>query len=380
MNDVRIGIAGVGGYGAYYMEFLLNNPYNRKFCLVGVVDPYVKQSKYEDEIMRRNIPVYDTIEEFYEENKVDLMIISTPIHLHKPQSQIAIENGSVVLCEKPTSALLSDVMLMQEMKNLHQKEIFIGFQLSFTNPILNLKRDLMSEKYGKVIKAKTMVLWERGLDYYARGSGWAGKIKTADGVAIYDSVASNATAHYLHNLLFLLGETIDCAVMPKDINSKCYRVNNIETFDTCVIDLTTQRDQEILFVVSHATKGNVEPKFKIECENATILFDAGGDKNITATMKDGTKVEYGSPLANEEDYQKLIKVIDWISKYEDVNSMEKPPCIIETTIPFTVVMNEIFKDITVHGFDESKIKFDDKKNRMYVEGLYEELVEEYEKG
>ena len=81
---------------------------------------------------------------------------------------------------------------MHEYEVRYEKDIFIGFQWSFADPILDLKRDLLCGVYGRALSGKAIVLWNRDVNYYNRGTGWAGKIKSEDGVYIYDSVASNA--------------------------------------------------------------------------------------------------------------------------------------------------------------------------------------------
>ena len=55
---------------------------------------------------------------------------------------------------------------------------------------------------------KTMVSWPRD-DAYYDPQGWKGKRFCQDGNAVNDSIAMNATAHYLHNMLFILGEAME---------------------------------------------------------------------------------------------------------------------------------------------------------------------------
>ena len=77
--------------------------------------------------------------------------------------------------------------------------IAVGYQWSYSSAIQKLKQDIHSGIYGKALQMKTIVLWPRNKAYFTRTTGWAGKVKASNGETIYDSVANNATAHYLHN-------------------------------------------------------------------------------------------------------------------------------------------------------------------------------------
>lgn len=374
MAKLKIGLTGIGGYAAYYMEFLLHNPFNKDFEFVAVVDPFAKNSKYYQELVDRQIPIYDAQKEFYENHQVDLMMISTPIQFHREHTEYAIQHGSHVLCEKPTAALLSDVESMVKVSDEYGKEVFIGFQLPFADPILKLKNDLLNNAYGEVIGAKSLTLTQRDDVYYNRGSGWAGKIYDNEHRAIYDSVASNATAHYLHILFFLFGETIDTSSEIDSVDGKFCKANPIETFDTSIIRVKTKKDKDILFIASHATKGNIGPKFEIHCEQATIYFDAKSGGMLKAKKNTGDIIEYGLPMEKEQDYQKVIKILDWL----DDKTLPKPPCTATTTLPFISVINEIFNNFKFEKFDDSVIKYDDEKKRFFVENLYNDLTALYD--
>jgi hypothetical protein len=78
-----------------------------------------------------------------------------------------------------------------------------------------------------------MIQWPRSRSYYRRGGGWGGRIEM-NGVPVYDSIAANACAHYLHNMLFVLGDAPDESAVPLRVEAECLRANDIENFDTCV--------------------------------------------------------------------------------------------------------------------------------------------------
>jgi hypothetical protein len=65
-------------------------------------------------------------------------------------------------------------------------------------------------------------------DAYYQRSFWSGRIKDDNGNWILDSVASNATAHYIHNMFYVLGNEVDKSAVPVEVAAELYRANNIE--------------------------------------------------------------------------------------------------------------------------------------------------------
>ena len=374
MKKTDIVLAGFSGYGSFYTDFLFENPYNMEYNFAGVADPFLSDD-CKTLLNEKNIPFYDSLEEFYAAGSADLAIISAPIHFHKDLCETALKNGSTVLCEKPTTARLSELYEMHEFEKKYGKDIFIGFQWSFATPILKLKKDLISGKFGKILSAKAIVLWPRNLSYYGRTTGWAGKIKTKDGLYVHDSVASNATAHYLNNLLFLLGERMETAAKIEVIDAKCYKANDIESFDTCIINAKTAKEEQVLFIASHAVEKSKEPLLEIKCEKAVINCDfAKDDGMLTAVYNDGGMENYGEVSTLRQQHEKLISVINWLQGSENST---KPVSTVMTTESFTQIIDYVFENVEFKKLDD--IRFEDDKDRFYGYGLFDKLVDTYNK-
>ena len=260
---MKILLVGVGGYAANYVTALLqsNDP---EIVWEGAVDPYFSASTKKDMIEAAKIPIYDTMEDFYREHSADLAIICTPPFLHKEQSICALANGSYVLCEKPVAPTVEDAEEMIKAEKEYGRWIAIGYQWSFSRAIQSLKRDVLSGALGKPISFKTAISWPRGLAYYNRKTGWAGKV-SINGVAILDSIASNACAHYLHTMFFLLGKDMRSSAEADEFEASCLRANNIETFDTCSIKMKC-RDVSLYFIATHVAEKRREPEFIYEFE------------------------------------------------------------------------------------------------------------------
>ena len=128
----------------------------------------------------------------------------------------------------------------------------------------------MDGKFGKPKRLKTIVFYPRNDSYFKRSS-WVGKLRSPDGAFILDSVANNAAAHFLHNMLFLLGNDIDRSTSLATITAELYRANDIETYDTCAIRAETIDEVEVMFFASHAVHHDLGPRFVYEFETTVLM-------------------------------------------------------------------------------------------------------------
>ncbi|MBS4194878.1 Gfo/Idh/MocA family protein [Lederbergia citri] len=371
-NDVKVVLVGIGGYGNIYVEKLLNNGYKLKASIVGIVDPNPERSGNYERIKQHNIPVFSTLEEFYVNNKADLAILSTPIHIHATQTCYALLHGSNVLCEKPMCATPQEAKQIIEMRNRTGKFVAIGFNWSFTESVQNLKQDILKGRFGKPKRLKAIVNWPRDAAYFNRNN-WAGRLYSNDGAPILDSVANNATSHYLHHMFYLLGPKTDASVQLKNLMAELYRANPIESFDTCAVRILTRDDVEILYYATHAVKDSFGPHSLYEFEKATIYRSEGKDDNrVVVRFKDGTEKVYFDP---ERDHlQKLSTCINAVAT-GDHNILCGP----EAATPHVqaiAAMHESVPDIP--SFPESFIRLDKERDVTWVKGLDEKLIQCYE--
>lgn len=298
-QPVTVVLVGIGGYGALYVDEILNDC-DKGLCeLVGVVDPAAEKSPKYQKITERNIPVFQQIEEFYREHTAQLCCIAAPIPYHTPYTAYALDHGSCVLCEKPLSGDWMDGYALEALAEKNHAFVMSGYQWSYSSAILDLKRDILSGKFGAPKHLRTKILWPRCYSYFCRGSGWAGKRVAEDGTSIYDSVANNACAHYLHNILFLLGDAMNTAALPTTMEAELFRVNPIENFDTCVLRMHFENGADALFLATHATEENEDPVFIYTFEKGTVSFSQEGGEGVVARMDDGSMIKYGNPFADQ---------------------------------------------------------------------------------
>ena len=388
---LRVVLVGLGGYGEVYLDALLDDPRGAGCRIVGGVDPRPEGCRRLADLEARGVPIYATLEDFYRKQRADLAVISSPIHLHAGHTCAALAAGSHVLLEKPAAACVADVDRMIAARDRAGRFVAVGFQWSFATLVLALKADILRGRLGRPVRGRTLTLWPRTEAYYGRND-WAGRKRDAAGRWILDSPASNAMAHHLHNLLFLLGGAMDRSAEPLLIEARLARANDIETFDTAAVRLATDRGAEILFLVSHAVaEGDVvDSRFTLEFDQGTVTYP-GGTAPMTARHRDGSVWTYPHPDASPQVrklWQSVEAVRAWPGPGRGANGavafpLAFPPCGLETARPHVAFVEALERSGAtplVWGDDAVRITGTSGGRLRWVEGLAEAMRVAYEAG
>jgi predicted dehydrogenase len=367
-DKVTVALVGAGGYGQYYANELLHTD---RIQLVGVIDPYADRSPHIEEIRTRHIPLYADMSDFFEGSTAQLVCIASPIQLHAPQTILALKHGANVLCEKPLCATIQDALRMARAAEQATGFAAIGYQWSFAPAIQSLKADILSGELGHPIRLKSRVYWPRPDAYYNRNR-WAGRIKLDDGSWVLDSPAGNAAAHYLHNMLYVLGSTRETSATVQSIQAELYRVNPIENYDTGILRCITEAGVEILFYTTHACQNNINPIFDYEFEHAVVRFNQNTGEDIVAHFKDGRQKNYGNPFS--EGMGKIWQCA------EAVQTGQPVACGIQAAIPHVLCINGAQESAAIVDFPDSlrRTVARSSDTLTYVEGLEDLLTHCYE--
>ena len=368
---VSVALVGIGGYGAAYASLMLEKGHEHDARIVAAIDPAAEKTAHWEELKKRDIPSYHSLEQFLPGGKADLAVLSLPLHLHAKVTLQCLNAGMHVLCEKPLCATLEEAHAMIAARDKAQRRVAIGYQWSFSDPILQLKKDIQSGLFGKPRRLRSIVLWERKRSYYARAS-WAGAKLAADGSPVFDSPANNATAHFLHNIFYVLG------ARPADAVAELYRANPITNFDTAAARYHTEDGAEILYYCSHAVKGIVGPRFVYEFERGEVTYTSDNYERsnpIRARLADGTEKIYGVPEGDAS--RKLWETI------EAARGGPEPVCGIEAAMGQTyaiVGMHRSCPEIAEFPNELKRIDNEENDSLIHVEGLEAALLAAYEQG
>jgi len=367
---ISVALCGIGGYGTFLFDDLFAAQKAGEIEWVAAIDPMPQRCHRLAEIQALGIPIYPSLESFHAAGRCDLTIIATPIYLHAQQTCAALAHGSHVLCEKPLCATLEEMERMVAAEKASGLTVSIGYQWSFSPAIHSLKEDILAGRFGAPRRLRTITCWPRSEAYYGRNR-WAGKIKTEEGEWVFDSPVNNATAHYLHNMLFLLGPSMAQSALPEKIEAELWRANPIENFDSAALRITTEGGAEILFYTSHVTREDGGPISLYEFEKGTVEF--GANDPIVATFIDGEKIDYGLP--SSFPYNKITHAIN------SARTGCPPICGIEAASAHTVCVNRV-QSFPIHNFAPTLVQKHTTGTEVfrYVEGLYEAMFDSYNKG
>ena len=373
-KQVKIVLAGAGGYGAHYAADLLNRR-QENVQLAAVADPIARRSPVWQQISQ--IPCYDDLETCLEQVKADAVIVSSPIQYHKQQVATALEHGAQVLCEKPLCATLEQgkkVVSLSEQTGLH---VAVGFQWSFHPVILAAKKDVINGLYGKPETFRTIVHWPRSLAYYQRNN-WAGRLRDSAGLPVYDSVINNATAHYLHNMLFFLGQSPDEAAMPDQIEGRLWRGQPIENYDTAFVkmkkDLPDQKPVELLMIASHSGEQERLPQIEMRFSQGRLYMEGAkliGERYAESASGVSEIINYGLTQGGEDVARKTDALI------RAVLYNEKPVCHARTACPHLAVIDWLQKHCLIEQIPQSRISVKEEQGSKwyYMPGL-DQLIDQ----
>jgi predicted dehydrogenase len=298
----RVLLVGIGGYGENYLNEVLDHQ-APTYSVVGICDPYIERSPRYDEIISKNITVFTNYDEALASD-CNLVVISSPIHTHFSYMKKALQQGKNILCEKPPCG---EVEELEELAQLEEKSgsfVAIGYQMCYRPDVLELKADILRGMYGTPILLKSIRLMRRGDTYYNR-NGWAGKIEVK-GTKVYDSPLSNACAHEMQNMLFLLGPDMLSTTTVQDVEGFTYRGNpHIENFDAAAICVTDTNATPLYFYTAHCIKTKkIGPYAEYRFTKAIIKnqgdsftsYDYGGN-----LLKEYAGYGQGKPLQKFQD-------------------------------------------------------------------------------
>jgi predicted dehydrogenase len=300
-------MVGIGGYGHHYLKTLWEEVSRDEARLVAAVDPFPENAPLSPKIRQAGIPLFSHPDEMHASGlDPDLVVIASPIHEHVPQSVSALEHGCLVLCDKPVAASVQDADRLIRAEASADRSVLIGYQWSYSEAVQEMKRRIRAGDLGRPVRFKTLCLWPRDLAYFRRND-WAGRIRSSGGRWVLDSPANNAMAHFLHNLLYLLGDRADTSAQPVEVTAEAYRAFPIENYDSVACRILTACGTELLFYASHAVPEAAGPVFHLEFEDAEAECGEEGG-GIVCRDPRGLQLNLGSPDSDHQ-FRKLFEAV-----------------------------------------------------------------------
>ncbi len=262
------------------------------------------------EFSRRKVRVYGHYRDMLlaEAERLDVVVVPTPIALHLEMHQACVEAGIACYLEKPPTLVYTELEQMISQDLAAHKKTFVGFNYISEPTRLQLKQRLLQGDFGRITRASLTAMWRRPMSYFQRND-WGGRLRR-EGRLLLDSCFGNAMAHFVHNMLFWVGEkqlhswgTID------HVCAELYRANDIEGADTFFVEASAG-GVPIRFALTHACARKDHHVEVLECELATIRFMVGGQVEIE--WREGRREviplpPFAVPYENHLDYFRYLR-------------------------------------------------------------------------
>lgn len=366
MEPIKVAFAGAGGYADTCLGLLLNDIPQEEYKLVGIADPFASRAPRFPFFKEKKIPLYDTVEDLFAEQTVDALYIASPIPFHRRQCEAALAHGCAVLCEKPLTARYEDAMDLRSLSAQYGRPLGVGFQWSFAPSVLRAKQDILSGVYGRAVTLKALISWPRFDDYY-NNSKWKGRITDADGNPVFDSVVTNATAHYLHNIFFMMGPRIDRSELPAQVWGSVYRAKPIESFDTCFLKGKFPNGADFLFLSTHSGDDNIHPIVEYTFEKGVIRIDENDATPCVRGYVDGKEICYGDVSTPEVNSYKIKALLACVRDGSPLT------CPVDAVLPHQAVCTAIFDQLAVREFPKNLVYHTSNPDGRFVNGLCRDL-------
>lgn len=292
---LRVVLAGIGGYGAGYLEALLSQPEALGAQLVCAVQPRMERhAEAEARLRQAGIPVAATLAEAFHVLNIqaDAVVLATPMQYHFEQCYEALRQGCHALCEKPLTSDYSQALILEKLAAEKHLQLAVAYQHCFSKAMLDLKRDVTQGRFGKPVSMRALSLSGRSDLYYQRNH-WAGRFYDDEGRLIMDGVLHNAASHSLQSLLFLLGEDgLDSAAQVETLRGEWCRAHAIQSYDTAVVRIRTRECPSVLMAATHNWAGKDVHRYRYVWEHGYAEGDWDADPRLTVRAEDGL-IDYG---------------------------------------------------------------------------------------
>jgi predicted dehydrogenase len=309
----QVAIAGMGGFAIQHHDAVLELERAGKLRLLATCDPSAERRaslphmRFED----RGAFVFDSLDTTLRECGPDLDIVAlpTPIEFHSAMHKACIDADVACYLEKPPTLYWREYQQMLANEAAAQSPTLVGFNFQ-SDPVRLMLRDRISRgEFGGLKQLRFHGCWPRPESYFRRNS-WAGKLMVGD-YPVMDSVTGNAMGHFIQNMFHWAGAVEGRKVAKlTSVESRLWRANNIESFDTILSRVMTEGGVEIRIAATHASSEQNHNLEMVVCEHATIYFDALGGYSIVSddrTTEAGQFLKEGALVRNYLEYLACIE-------------------------------------------------------------------------
>jgi predicted dehydrogenase len=147
---IRYGLVGTGMMG---VEHLRNIALVPDAEVVALVDPVATSIGWAQAVLPgggRDVAVFDTVEAFAREAKVDAIVIASPNHTHRSVVEPLFGMDAAILCEKPLATTMADAQWIVERADAHNRPFWVGMEYRFMPPAAKFIAQVHGGRVGRL--------------------------------------------------------------------------------------------------------------------------------------------------------------------------------------------------------------------------------------
>jgi myo-inositol 2-dehydrogenase / D-chiro-inositol 1-dehydrogenase len=265
-KDIGIGIIGVGVMGRGHALYL--SDYVKGGKVVAIYDTNLATAqKVAKEVFKKTkvLPkVYKDLSMILDDQLVKAVIIASPDHLHANHLEQAILAGKDVLCEKPLASKEKDARKVAKLARNSKSIVGIGFMRRFDRPYQDLKREIESGKYGKVLQIRCT------------------SRNVSSPTATTALLLTNVAVHEIDIIRWLLGEEI----VSVGVNfAKTTSKANSHLSDPISVNCHTESGVLVTIDICANSTYGYEVGMEVITENGSLVIENLGQLNIAYNFK-----------------------------------------------------------------------------------------------
>jgi predicted dehydrogenase len=278
IGDLRAGVVGTGFIGAVHVEALRRLGVE----VVGVVGSSPDRAR-----AKSLAPVIDTYEQLLADERVDVVHLTTPNHLHYPQVKQALEAGKHVVCEKPLAVTSEQSAELLKLANRTGVVHCTNFNIRFYPQVQQARALVADGRVGALWNAHGGYLQ----DWLLLPTDWNWRLEPDKGGEL--RAVADIGSHWLDLVQFVVGLRVDAllADLATTIRVRKRPKREIETF--AAADDVEREDAEMMtedvghillrfedgtpgsLVVSQVSAGRKNSlRFQIDGSNGALAWDS----------------------------------------------------------------------------------------------------------
>ncbi len=284
MEEVRIGIIGIGGMGTNHARTITEGQVPG-LRLTAVADVRQARLDWARENLPEDISLFSDGKELIDSGKCDAVLIATPHYFHPEYVIYALEHGVHALSEKPAGVYTKQVRQMNEFAAKSDKVFAIMFNQRTNCVYRKLHEMIESGELGQLKRVNWIITdWYRTQAYYD-AAGWKATWEGEGG-----GVLLNQCPHQLDLLQWLCG-------LPVKVRAFCHEAkwHDIEVEDDVTAYMEFAGGATGVFVTTTGDAPGTNrleltfDKAKIVCEHDKLIMDKlkVSEREFCKTEKNG---------------------------------------------------------------------------------------------